>query len=88
MEDMANQLPFYTCVCSLWSEDGTKELQVIEGLDAKGNRIPALIGTLVSTTFHLFSPSGTETAYFIFPDLTCQVEGRFRLKFSLFDLAG
>ena len=75
-------------VCSLWSEDGTKELQVIEGLDAKGNRIPALIGTLVSTTFHLFSPSGTETAYFIFPDLTCQVEGRFRLKFSLFDLAG
>jgi hypothetical protein len=53
-----------------------------------GYRISTLIGTLISPSFHLFSPSGTETVYFIFSDLSVRKEGTYRLKFALYDLTG
>jgi hypothetical protein len=78
-------LPFVTCCCSLVSEDGQEEYNILYD---KVSPYPALVGTLISSSFHLFSPNGTESVYFIFSDLSVRAIGRFRLKFTLFDLAG
>lgn len=64
------------------------EAQFVESEDEDVPPLTALIGTLISPSFHLFSPSGTETVYFIFSDLSVRAEGTFRLKFALFDLSG
>jgi hypothetical protein len=66
------------------------EEQFMDPIDEStgGYKIATLIGTLISPSFHLFSPSGTETVYFIFSDLSVRREGTFRLQFSLYDLTG
>jgi hypothetical protein len=45
-----------------------------------------LIGSLSATSFKLNDPQGVPGLWFIFQDLSIRTEGRFRLKFTFFDL--
>ncbi|RKO86560.1 velvet factor, partial [Blyttiomyces helicus] len=47
----------------------------------------SLIGSVVSSCHYLTDLGGSKGAYFIFPDLAIRIEGRFRLKLILSNLA-
>ncbi|KAJ3161610.1 hypothetical protein HDU88_007245 [Geranomyces variabilis] len=44
-------------------------------------------GMMVSSCYYLSDLNGLKGAYFVFPDLTIRVDGTFRLRMSLFNLA-
>lgn len=46
-----------------------------------------LTGSLVSSSHYLTDLTGSKGAYFVFPDLSCRVEGNFRLRIILTNLA-
>jgi hypothetical protein len=47
---------------------------------------PMLVGTLTSVGENLAGPDGTAGVYFVFPDLSVRLEGRFCLAFALFEI--
>ncbi|KAF9197613.1 hypothetical protein BGZ49_001862 [Haplosporangium sp. Z 27] len=56
----------------------------------KDNRTKATTGSSVSSLYPLkdFEGSGTESGFFVFPDLSVRMEGTYRLKFSLYEMVG
>ncbi len=69
----------YVLHCSLWSDDGTKD----RNLMLEGNRkTGVLIGSLVSSPKLQRDAKGKMGCFFSFPDLSCRVDGRYRLKFT------
>jgi hypothetical protein len=45
-----------------------------------------LVGSLVSSCHYIFNSKGEKGMFFIFPDLSVRVTGKFRLQFTLFDI--
>ncbi|KAF9997010.1 hypothetical protein BGZ79_009253 [Entomortierella chlamydospora] len=56
----------------------------------KDNRTKATTGSSVSSLYPLkdFEDSGTESGFFVFPDLSVRMEGTYRLKFCLYEMVG
>ncbi|KAG0313159.1 hypothetical protein BGZ99_009036 [Dissophora globulifera] len=56
----------------------------------KDNRTKATTGSSVSSLYPLkdFEDNGTESGFFVFPDLSVRMEGTYRLKFSLYEMVG
>jgi len=77
---------FFVCHCGLWSEDCEKERNLIANPCASSTFTRILVGSLVSSTYSLVNPEGIQSVYFIFPDLSVRMEGKYRLKFSLCNL--
>ncbi|KAG0215254.1 hypothetical protein BGX28_000473 [Mortierella sp. GBA30] len=56
----------------------------------KDNRTKATTGSSVSSLYPLkdFEDNGTESGFFVFPDLSVRMEGTYRLKFCLYEMVG
>ncbi|KAG0370135.1 hypothetical protein BGZ54_007565, partial [Gamsiella multidivaricata] len=56
----------------------------------KDNRTKATTGSSVSSLYPLkdFEDGGTESGFFVFPDLSVRMEGTYRLKFCLYEMVG
>lgn len=71
--------PYLFMSCSLVAEDYDEQ--------AKGADVPSnyLTGSLVSSVHRLKDSSNNDGGFFIFGDLSVKQEGRFRLRFTLYD---
>jgi hypothetical protein len=76
-------LPFYVLHCTLVSADGHEELTIMA---AEPKNVRILMGTLVSSVYHLHDVDGRPGHFFVFPDLSIRTEGQYRLKFSLMNV--
>ncbi|KAG0246150.1 hypothetical protein BGX31_004115 [Mortierella sp. GBA43] len=56
----------------------------------KDNRTKATTGSSVSSLYPLkdVEDNGTESGFFVFPDLSVRMEGTYRLKFCLYEMVG
>ncbi|ORY02696.1 hypothetical protein K493DRAFT_194001, partial [Basidiobolus meristosporus CBS 931.73] len=45
-----------------------------------------LAGTLVSSLYKLRDIDQSENGFFVFPDISVRLEGRFRLRFNLYEI--
>jgi hypothetical protein len=68
----------YLFVCAQLCSEKSTESHDNNGTDS-------LAGTLVSSLHRLRDESNHEVGYFVFPDISIKVVGRFRLNFSLFE---
>ncbi|KAK4684090.1 hypothetical protein P7C73_g6113, partial [Tremellales sp. Uapishka_1] len=76
------QNPYYFLfACLVGGDEEQDELHIIE--DGKTRY---LIGTPVSSLFHLKDTDNTDAAFFVFPDLGVRKEGRYKLKLTLFEI--
>ncbi|KAH6600587.1 hypothetical protein BASA50_002151 [Batrachochytrium salamandrivorans] len=73
--------PFFFVYATLLDPDTSKEF-----LDSKdvGNRV--MSGSTASSLHRLRDIDGTYGGFFVFPDISIRHEGRFRLKFTLFEI--
>ncbi|KAI9189595.1 hypothetical protein H9P43_001028 [Blastocladiella emersonii ATCC 22665] len=80
---------------TLWSEDGAVEvttgteedaLALATSAAATGVATRSLMGSLVASGLRLLGLDGRPGIFFAFHDLSVRVEGRFRLRFALFDV--
>jgi|SRR2546423_1522097 len=84
--------------CTLWNEEGTEHRNIIRtttGIAAKPNsdeappkqleekHAPAMIGKISTSAVYLKDEHSKYGLFYIFPDLSIRVEGRYRLKFDL-----
>lgn len=65
------------------NEDTLEE--IINAKDAGGRSIS---GSISSSLHRLRDIDNSYGAFFVFPDISVRVEGRFRLKFTLFEVCG
>ncbi|KAL1921825.1 uncharacterized protein VTP21DRAFT_10467 [Calcarisporiella thermophila] len=79
-EDSELQNPFLFLYVSV-ARESYEELSFING-----NRTTA--GTVVQSLYKLKDLDNNDGGFFIFPDISVRVEGRFRLKFSLYEITG
>ncbi|CAK7265864.1 hypothetical protein SEPCBS57363_001798 [Sporothrix epigloea] len=71
------QSPYYFVTCSLLKGDETPEK----------NPLPNhLIGTVVSSLHRLKDSSDRDGAFFVFGDVGCRTEGKYRLRFTLYQM--
>jgi hypothetical protein len=68
----------YLFVCAQLCSEKSTESHDNNGADS-------LAGTLVSSLHRLRDESNHEVGYFVFPDMSVKIVGRFRLNFSLFE---
>jgi len=80
------ELPFLIAHLSLYSEDGTRQLDMGTSPDATSTTAPRrrlLYGNLVSSPQKLRDLQGRLGLYFLFPDVSIRYRGRFQLGISL-----
>ena len=79
------QNPYYFMWASLAKPDDDAELHWL-----KDGRTGCTTGSVVSSLFHLKDPDNNneDAGMFIFSDLSVRTEGSYRLKLSLFEVAG
>ncbi|KAL1921356.1 uncharacterized protein VTP21DRAFT_11072 [Calcarisporiella thermophila] len=77
------QNPYFFMYASLVSEDCSKELHLLP--DGKTR---TTTGSMVSSLYHLKDADNTDAAFFVFSDISVRMEGRYRLKLSLFEFFG
>ncbi|KAF8926684.1 hypothetical protein BGZ58_011001, partial [Dissophora ornata] len=92
------QNPYYFMHASLVEKDSPQDVLLIKDTRSKedmntifkDNRTKATTGSSVSSLYPLkdFEDSGTESGFFVFPDLSVRMEGTYRLKFSLYEMVG
>lgn len=78
------QSPYLFMTCTLYDQSGDNPV-----VDESGNSMKkesVLAGCLVSSLHRLKDNENTEGAFFVFGDLSIRVQGRFRIRFTLFDL--
>lgn len=75
--------PYYFMYAMLASADTDEELHLLA--DGKTRYTT---GSCVSCLYHLKDIDGSEQGFFVFPDLSIRVEGRYRLKLCLFETIG
>jgi hypothetical protein len=75
--------PFFFMTATLIHERDGQEYVFTQD---KTSRI--LTGTLTSSLYRLRDLENTHGCFFVFPELSCQKEGVFRLKFVLFEISG
>jgi len=80
------ELPFLVANLKLYSANGTEPLD--ECLHSQTNqRHKMLYGTLVSSTHQLFDESNQAGTFFVFPDVSVRMQGRYKLRITLMRLA-
>lgn len=74
--------PFYLCYATLCGADGPPFVELVT---LPNSRKPYIVGSVVSSLFHLRDPqlAGQDGHFFVFGDLGVRVEGRYRLKMSV-----
>jgi len=88
------QSPYLFMTCTLYDQNGDKpvveksvvEKSVVEESGSSVKKESVLAGSLVSSLHRLKDNDNTEGAFFVFGDLSIRVQGRFRIRFTLFDL--
>jgi hypothetical protein len=84
------QSPYLFMTCTLYDQSGDNPVVDKSGnVDDSGNSMKkesVLAGCLVSSLHRLKDNENTEGAFFVFGDLSIRVQGRFRIRFTLFDL--
>ncbi|KAJ3342985.1 hypothetical protein HDU83_005845 [Entophlyctis luteolus] len=73
--------PYYFMYASLIDPDVDEEINILH--DGKTR---SMTGSIVSSLYRLRDLDNKEGAFFVFPDLSVRKEGKFRLKFSLFEI--
>eukprot|EP00158_Paraphelidium_tribonemae_P006256 Partr_v1_DN27750_c2_g1_i7_m67791 putative Velvet factor len=76
-----DDLHFFVAHASLMSSDGYHERML--GAD----EVQLLMGSLVSSVYTLADLDGHQGNYFIFPDLSVRIEGEYKLRFSIMNIA-
>lgn len=71
----------YVVFCSIWSEDGKKEMSSMPDEYMRQKR---LTGNVAASPFVGIDEHGDQGSFFCFPDISCRTPGKYRLKFSLF----
>ncbi|KIH92564.1 developmental regulator [Sporothrix brasiliensis 5110] len=71
------QSPYYFMSCSLLKGDETSSKEPLPSY---------LIGTVVSSLHRLKDTDNQDGGFFVFGDLSCKVEGKFRLLFTLYQM--
>ncbi|KAF9192581.1 hypothetical protein BGZ50_008412 [Haplosporangium sp. Z 11] len=91
------QNPYYFMHASLVEKDTREDVLLIKDTRSKedvhlfkDNRTKATTGSSVSSLYPLkdFEDNGTESGFFVFPDLSVRMEGVYRLKFCLYEMVG
>lgn len=80
-----NDLPFLIAHISIYSEDGSRALDVV----GPGGQTPSqqlLYGNLVSSPHILRNLQGRQGVYFLFPDVSIRWSGRYQLSVTLMKL--
>lgn len=78
--------PYLICHLSLHSEDGT----TLDPVPSSNTHFPPerlLYGNLVSSPHHLRNLEGRAGVYFIFPDVSVRLQGRYVLQLTLMRLS-
>jgi len=75
--------PYYFMYAMLADADTDEELHLLQ--DGKTRYTT---GSCVSCLYHLKDIDGSHQGFFVFPDLSIRVEGRYRLKLCLFETIG
>lgn len=75
--------PYYFMYAMLCNADTDEELHLLN--DGKTRYTS---GSCVSCLYHLKDIDGSHQGFFVFPDLSIRVEGRYRLKLCLFETIG
>ena len=78
-------LPFLIAHLTLYSEDGSRALDVV----GPGGQTPSqqlLYGNLVSSPHTLRNLQGRQGIYFLFPDVSVRWSGRYKLSVTLMRL--
>ncbi|KAI8913333.1 velvet factor [Gorgonomyces haynaldii] len=88
LSDIKTHYPFLLCRATLVSHDGATTRQYITTKNDDEVMEQNLIGSHIVASFNLKSTEGVEVLYFIFGDLSVRLEGSYRLKFELMDVAG
>lgn len=89
------QNPYYFMHASLVEKDTQEDVLLIKDSRSKDdqikdNRTKATTGSSVSSLYPLkdLEDNGTESGFFVFPDLSVRMEGIYRLKFCLYEMVG
>lgn len=76
------QSPYLFCFAALCKPDEDKELHISDD-----GRTKFISGNVVSSLYHLRDPQdGSAEGFFVFPDIGVRVEGKYRLKMSLYEM--
>ncbi|ORX88658.1 hypothetical protein K493DRAFT_185910, partial [Basidiobolus meristosporus CBS 931.73] len=75
--------PYYFMYASLMLADSDDEMHLLQ--DGKTR---STTGSLVSSLYHLKDEDNSDGGFFVFPDLSVRMEGKYRLKFTLFEIVG
>lgn len=78
------QSPYLFMTCTLYDQNGDNP--VVDGSGSSSRKESVLAGCLVSSLHRLKDNENTEGAFFVFGDLSIRVQGRYRIRFTLFDL--
>ncbi len=78
------QSPYLFMTCTLYDQNGDNPVVGESGSTVKKESV--LAGCLVSSLHRLKDNENTEGAFFVFGDLSVRVTGRYRIRFTLFDL--
>ncbi|ORX44616.1 hypothetical protein DM01DRAFT_1386849 [Hesseltinella vesiculosa] len=77
------QNPYYFMYASLMASDFDEEVHLL-----RDGKTRSTTGSVVSSLYHLKDTDNTDAGFFVFPDLSVRIEGRYRLKLSLFEIIG
>ncbi|KAI8072723.1 velvet factor-domain-containing protein [Gongronella butleri] len=77
------QNPYYFMYASLMASDIDEEVHLL-----RDGKTRSTTGSVVSSLYHLKDTDNTDAGFFVFPDLSVRIEGRYRLKLSLFEIIG
>ncbi|KAI8088829.1 velvet factor-domain-containing protein [Halteromyces radiatus] len=77
------QNPYYFMYASLMAADLEEEVHLL-----RDGKTRSTTGSVVSSLYHLKDTDNTDAGFFVFPDLSVRMEGKYRLKLSLFEIIG
>jgi len=76
--------PYLFMSCTLYDQNGDNPVADESGSSVKKESV--LAGCMVSSLHRLKDDGNTEGAFFVFGDLSIRAQGRYRIRFTLFDL--
>ena len=59
-----------------------------EIITIRGSSSRVFSGSIASSLYRLKDNHGVHGGFFVFPDVSVRIEGRFRIKFTLFEIVG
>ncbi|KAJ1560440.1 hypothetical protein HK096_008705, partial [Nowakowskiella sp. JEL0078] len=73
--------PFYFAYATLVSANNSEEINVLKDTNSR-----AMTGSIASSLQRLKDIDGAYGGFFVFPDISIRLEGKFRLRFTLFEI--